>query len=481
MMRRIRAWLQPLFFLGTNAVTLVGAVLTTSAALTIVGALVLEIVRGRAFHPYAGIVLYLVLPGVFVLGLLLIPAGALWRRRRLAVKGELPAEYPPIDFRHATLRRGAALVLSATFLNVAILSAASYQGIEYMDSNEFCGVTCHSVMAPEYAAFKASAHARVGCVECHIGPGAPWFVRSKLSGTRQLFAVAFDTHSRPIPSPVKHLRPARETCEHCHWPQKFHGDKFVVRTKYSSDEANTPLTTVLVLKIGGRGGSEGIGIHGRHLDERRPVSYVATDDRRQVIPRVSQRADDGTSVEYVSTDIKATQDELARGEHRTMDCMDCHNRPSHTFELPERAVDEAMKAGRISSALPFVKKKSVELLRTEYPDQPTALRRINEGLAEFYRASYPDVYRKDRSQVEAASQQIGAIYGRNVFPSMKVGWGTYPNNVGHEDFAGCFRCHDETHQAPGGKTITQSCDACHTILAQDEKDPKVLADLGLAP
>lgn len=475
---RIRGWLQPLFFLGTNAITLVGAVLTTSSALTMLGAWMLEALRDRPFHPYAGIILFLVLPGVFVVGLALIPAGALWRRRRLKARGELPAEYPPLDLRHATLRRGAALVLSATFLNVAILSAATYQGVEYMDSNQFCGVTCHKVMAPEYAAFKDSSHSRVGCVECHIGPGAPWFVRSKLSGTRQLFAVAFETYSRPIPSPVKHLRPARETCEHCHWPQKFHGDKFVVRTKYSSDEANTPLTTVLVLKIGGRGGSEGVGIHGRHLDETRPISYVATDDRRQVIPRVTQ-AGAGGPVEYVSSEIQATPEEVARGEHRTMDCMDCHNRPSHTFELPERALDEAMAAGRISSALPFVKKKSVELLRAEYADQEMALRRINEGLAEFYRSSYPDLYRRDRSRVEAAAQQVGAIYARNVFPSMKVGWGTYPNNIGHEDFVGCFRCHDETHQASDGRTITQGCDACHTILAQDEKDPKVLSDLGL--
>lgn len=479
MTQRLKRWLEPLVFLGSNPVTLVGAVLTTSSALTMVGAWILDAVRDRPIHPYAGIVLFLVLPGVFVLGLLLVPAGALWRRRRLKAQGALPAEYPPVDFRHATLRRGAALVLSASFLNVAILTAASYQGVAYMDSNEFCGVTCHSVMAPEYAAFQESAHARVGCVECHIGPGAPWFVRSKLSGTRQVIAVARGTFSRPIPSPVKHLRPARETCEHCHWPQKFHGDKFVVRTKYAPDEANTALTTVLVLKIGGRGGPDGTGIHGRHLDPTRPISYVATDGRRQVIPRVSQAGPDGAPAEFVSNEIKATADELARGEHRTMDCMDCHNRPSHTFELPERALDAAMAAGRISTSLPFVKKKAVELLRTEYPDQPTALRRIDEGLSEFYRTSYPDTYRKERSRIEAAAQQVAAIYARNVFPNMRVGWGTYPNNIGHEDFVGCFRCHDETHQAAGGRTITQSCDACHTILAQDEKDPKVLSDLGL--
>lgn len=472
---RLRSWLQPLFFLGSNPITMVGAVLTTSAAVTIVGALLLELMRGRQFHPYSGIILFLILPGVFVVGLLLIPIGALWQRRRLRAKGALPAEYPPVDFRSATLRRGAALVVSATFLNVAILSAASYQGVEYMDSNEFCGVACHSVMAPEYAAYKVAAHSQVHCVECHIGPGASSFVRAKVSGTRQLVALARGTQSRPIPAPVRHMRPAREICERCHSSQKHNGDKVVVRTKYASDEANTALTTVMVLKIGG----QGAGIHGRHLDERHPISYVATDHGRQVIPRVTSSGSDGATVEYVSTDIQVTADELAAGERRTMDCMDCHNRPSHTFELPERALDEALAAGRISPALPFVKKKAVELLRAEYPDRAAAQAGIDEGLAAFYRTSYPDVFQKDRAQVDAAAAQVAAIHARNVFPGMKVGWGTYPNNIGHEDFAGCFRCHDETHQASDGQAISQSCDACHTILAQDEKDPKVLSDLGL--
>jgi hypothetical protein len=479
MKRRLLPWLKPIVFLGSNPITLVGAVLTTSSALTMIGAWIVDATRERPLHPYAGIALFLVLPALFVLGLLLIPLGVVLRRRKLKAAGALPAEYPAVDLRQGILRRGLALVAAATFLNVALLSAATYQGVSYMDSTEFCGTACHSVMAPEYTAFKDSAHSRVGCVECHIGAGANWFVRSKLSGTRQVFAVTLKTYSRPIPSPVKHLRPARETCEHCHWPQKFHGDKVVVRTKYSADEHNTPLSTVLVLKIGGHGGAAGTGIHGRHLDNTERITYISTDEKRQVIPWVSYVADDGQTVEYVSTEAKATPTDLARGERRKMDCMDCHNRPSHTFELPERAVDEAMALGRISPELPFVKKKAVELLRAEYADQATASRRIAEGFAEFYRTSYPDVYRKGRSQVEQAAQQVNAIYARNVFPQMNVGWGTYPNNIGHEDFVGCFRCHDEVHQASDGKTISQSCDACHTILAQDEKDPKILADLGL--
>jgi hypothetical protein len=477
--RRLTRWLEPLVFLGSNPVTLAGAVLTTSSALTMLGFWLLEVLQLRTVHPYGGIILFLVLPGVFVVGLLLIPLGLLLRRRRLRARGELPQVYPTIDLRHRLISRGLGLVAGLTVLNVAILSAASYQGVRYMDSTQFCGLTCHSVMAPEYSAYLDSPHSRVACAECHIGPGAGWFVRSKLSGTRQVIAVNLNTYSRPIPSPVKHLRPARETCEHCHWPRMFHGEKVVVKTKYAEDEKNTRTSTVLVMKVGGRVGQRGEGIHGRHLDTTERISYVTTDERRQVIPRVTYVDDSGKTVEYVSAEVKPTTEQLARAERRTMDCMDCHNRPSHTFELPDRAVDRALTEGRISAELPYIKKKGVELLKVEYPDRATAERRIGEDLTEYYRASYPEVLRKSRSAVEQAAAELRAIYGKNVFPNMKVGWGTYPNNIGHENFVGCFRCHDDNHKSAEGSTITQDCEACHALLAQDEENPKILADLGL--
>jgi hypothetical protein len=322
-------------------------------------------------------------------------------------------------------------------------------------------------------------------VQCHIGPGAPWFVRSKLSGVRQVFAVTFHTYSKPIPSPVKHLRPARETCEQCHWPQRFSGDKFLVRTRYSEDENNTPQTTVLVLKIGGYTWQKAIGIHGRHLDSSpggartERITYTAIDNRRQVIPRVTYVEDTGKAIEFVSSEVKTSSEQLARGERRTMDCVDCHNRPTHAFQMPARAVDQEMDASRIRPQLPYIKKKAVELLRAEYPDRETARQRIPAALLEFYRAGYPEVYRDHRALVETAGAQVQAIYLRNVFPSMQVTWGTYPNNIGHEDFLGCFRCHDSNHQSDDGQVITQDCTACHTILAMEDSNPKILAELGL--
>jgi hypothetical protein len=347
-----------------------------------------------------------------------------------------------------------------------------------MDSSEFCGLTCHTVMQPEWTAFIDSPHARVGCVGCHIGPGAPWFVRSKLSGVRQVFAVALGSYSRPIPTPVHNLRPARETCEQCHWPLRFHGERLRVRTRFGQDEANTRTTTVLVMKIGGHDPGGASGIHGNHLDEQSRITYTAIDEERQQIPRVTWTDDEGERVEFVSTDVEVTPEALAAGETREMDCLDCHTRPSHAFQLPDRAVDRAMAEGLISPELPWVKKKAVELLRGDYADRETAERRIQEELAAYYRTEHADRFRELRPRVERAGRATADIWLRNVFPEMKVGWGTYVDNIGHEDFIGCFRCHDESHESQDGRVISQDCDSCHAILAMEEEQPEVLDQLG---
>ncbi len=479
LIQKLATWLRPAVFLGSNPITLAGAVLTTSSALTLICFWIFDIIGGGVADPYVGVIFFLILPGVFAIGLVLIPVGALLRRRALRRSGELPEIFPQIDFSKPMLRSALAWVGGLTLLNVVIFSTASYRGVEYMDSAQFCGQTCHTVMQPEYTAYVNSPHARVPCVDCHIGPGAGWFARSKLSGVRQVFAVTFHTYDTPIPSPVEQLRPARETCEQCHWPQRFTGDKFIVRSKFSDDEKNTRLYTVLVMKIGGRTWQGGVGIHGRHLSQGSRVEYISTDRQRQSIPDVKYIDDSGKEVEFTASGSDVTPQQLAAGEHRTMDCMDCHSRPTHIFQLPEAAVDESMGAGQISPDLPFIKKESVEVLRTGYPDRTTATEKIAASLYAFYQTSYPDVYRDKRSLVDAAVKEVQAIYLRNVFPKMKVTWGTYVNNLGHEDSLGCFRCHDGSHTSADGRTIPMDCDACHTLLTVDDPNPKVLADLGV--
>ncbi|MGB8494925.1 MAG: NapC/NirT family cytochrome c [Candidatus Acidiferrum sp.] len=475
----VRNWARLLYFLSQNVISLIGVVLTTSTAVTMIAFWIYDFMLQGPPHPYVGILIFLILPGLFVFGLLLIPLGILLRRKKLRGAGELPMAYPEIDLRVPVVRSGLLFIGIATVLNILIFTFASYQGVAYMDTTTFCGQTCHTVMQPEFSAYQNSPHARVNCVECHIGPGAGWFVKSKLSGVRQVFAVTFKTYSRPIPSPVKYLRPARETCEQCHWPQRFSGDKFIVKTDYKDDEKNTPETTALVLKIGGRTWQGSVGIHGRHLDEGSRIRYIATDEQRQVIPVVYYTDDKGKTVEYVSTDIKVSKEQLAKSEKRVMDCIDCHNRPTHAFELPESAVDLRIYRGLISAELPFIKKKAVELLKADYPDRDTAQKKIVEGVTSYYRSTYPDIYNTKRALVEQSAGNVAGIYMQNIFPDMKVTWGVHPNNLGHNDFPGCFRCHDGSHTSADGQTISNDCSACHNLLAVQEENPKVLTDLGM--
>jgi nitrate/TMAO reductase-like tetraheme cytochrome c subunit len=475
----VRNWARLLYFLSQNVISLIGVVLTTSTAITMIAFWIYDFMLQGPPHPYVGILIFLILPGLFLLGLFLIPVGILLRRRKLTGAGELPMAYPEIDLGVPMVRSGLLFIGVATVLNILIFTFASYQGVSYMDTTTFCGQTCHTVMQPEFSAYQNSPHARVNCVECHIGPGAGWFVKSKLSGVRQVFAVTFKTYSRPIPSPVKYLRPARETCEQCHWPQRFSGDKFIVKTSYKDDEKNTAQTTALVVKIGGRTWQGSVGIHGRHLDEGSRIRYISTDEHRQVIPVVYYTDDKGKTVEYVSTDIKVSKEELAKSEKRVMDCIDCHNRPTHEFELPENAMDNRINLGRVSADLPFIKKQGVELLKADYPDRETAQKKIVDGITSYYRSNYPDLYNTKRALVEQSANNVAEIYMRNIFPDMKVTWGVHPNNLGHVDYLGCFRCHDGSHTSADGQTITNDCSACHNLLAVQEENPKVLTDLGM--
>jgi NapC/NirT cytochrome c family, N-terminal region len=445
-----------------NPLSLIGAVLvTTSAVLFLV--VFLADLFGLHSNPYIGILFFLVLPGVFVVSLLLIPLGAWLARRRRSGLPATELHWPRLDLNDPVQRRGVLIFAVLTLANIVIVSLAAYRGVEYMDSVQFCGVTCHTVMKPEFTAYQDSAHSRVACVQCHIGAGATWFAKSKLSGTRQLFAVAFNTHSRPIPSPVKELRPARDTCETCHWPEKFHGDKLRHVYEYAEDEKNTESSTSLLVHVGGGSERLGIaqGIHW-HMNVANQVEYIATDDKRQVIPWVRVKDRVGKVREYRADGI--TEEQLANGERRTMDCMDCHNRPSHAIAgTPERAVNELMARGDIPKTLPFIRRESVKALKVEYPSQDAAEREIARTLREFYRSTDPKTYMGSRQDVEKAVQATTAIYRRNVFPEMKVQFGTYPNNIGHMDFPGCFRCHDDNHKSQEGKTISQDCETCHKV------------------
>jgi nitrate/TMAO reductase-like tetraheme cytochrome c subunit len=478
-------WIRPALFFGNNPISLAGGAITTASVLTMVGSWVIDLFGHGNGNPYLGIIFFLILPAFFILGLLLIPVGVFLRRRKLQKAGQIPAVFPTIDLNDHVFRHGLDIVLVATIVNMLIVLLASYRGVAYMDSPQFCGQACH-VMHPEYAAYQVSAHSHVPCTECHVGSGIDSYVRAKMNGTKQLIEVTLHPfaslapklipdYPTPIPSPVTSLRPAREVCESCHTPAKFVGDKLLVKTSYADDESNTAAQTVVLLHIGGRDSLAHLsGIHGVHLNH---MEYIASSSDRQTIPWVSRRNGDGSETVFAASALNGA---TPKGEHRTMDCIDCHNRATHTFQTPEEGINQAMTDGAISPSLPWIHKEGLELLKTNYASQAEAKAKIAQQLNAFYRAQHPDVLQSKGWLVKQAADQIYAIYARNVFPEMKVTWGTHPNNLGHTAYPGCFRCHDGDHTSKGGKTITQDCANCHNLLAVEESKPKVLSDLGIA-
>ena len=416
--------------------------------------------------PYIGILAYMVSPGFLILGLLLMLAGVLLERRKHAPPS---AFYPRIDLNDRTQR--SAVVSFTTFLLVFVVvsAAGSYKAYEFTESTSFCGQLCHTVMIPEYTAYQLSPHARVACAECHVGTGATWFVKSKLSGSRQVFATIFNTFPRPIPSPVRNLRPAQETCEQCHWPKKFYGGQLKVFSHYGSDEKNTLRQIRMLIKTGGGDPATGApeGIHW-HMNIGNKIDYVAADDKRQIIPYIHVEDLQGRVTEYFAKDSSLSKDQVTKSPRHHMDCVDCHNRPTHIYVPPDQSVDQALLARRIDASLPFIKQEAVTVLAATYKTNDEALRAIASGLQSFYETKYPDVAKSKQLEIRNAVTEIQQIYGRTTFPDMKLNWQTHPNNLGHYYYPGCFRCHDGQHISADGHVISKDCDQCHSVISETE-------------
>jgi nitrate/TMAO reductase-like tetraheme cytochrome c subunit len=491
MLQRFREdWVRPALYFGNNPISLAGGAITTASGVTMIAYWLVELFGRFNDNPYLGIIFFLLLPGLFVAGLLLIPLGVWLRRRKLQKAGLLPAAYPQIDLNDHVFRHGLDIVLVTTIVNLLVVAMASYRGAAYMDSPQFCGQSCH-VMHPEYTAYKISAHSHVACAECHIGSGAEAYLSAKVNGTKQLIEVSFHPISgiapklipdypTPIESPVRNLRPARVICEGCHTPARFIGEKLLVKSFFADDEKNTQTQTVLVLHLGGRDSlSHLTGIHGVHLGH---IEYVTSDPTRTTIPWVEKHNEDGSVTTFAASTAGKT---APQGERRVMDCIDCHNRAAHTFVTPEEALNRAMAEGAISSDLPWVHKKGMELLKANYSSEEEAQAKIPQQLKAFYQSEHPDVMASKAALVKTAGEQLVTLYSQNVFPFMKVTWGTHPNHIGHNQYGhgtypGCYRCHDGDHATKdGAKNITQDCAACHNLLVQDEAKPKVLADIGI--
>jgi hypothetical protein len=440
-----------------HPLALVGAAVASAAALVFI-ALLIAALAGLFDNPYAGLVIFVAIPALFIVGLLLIPLGMHLQRRKVRRDPSAAVEdWPVLDFRVARVRRTALVVTLLTAVNILIVLLAGYGSLHWMESPQFCGQVCHTPMQPQFAAWRDATHGRVACVQCHIGEGAAAFAHAKLSGVRQLVQVATGSYPRPIPPGAK-MPPGEQaaTCARCHQPGHRPGDARIrVFREYADDEANSETTTVLQMHVSRSAASER-AIHW-HADASIRVEYVATDEQRQTIPYVRVTDAKGQVKEYLAPD--APEQAVRTGVRRTMDCVDCHNTVGHRiYPSAEQAVDRAIALGFVSRELPFARREGVRLVKASYPSQDAADRAIDRGLRDFYSSRAPAVNPQHVARAVAAFQ---TVYRRNVTPSMKVTWGSYPDNNGHVTANGCFRCHDDSHEAKDGSKISADCEYCH--------------------
>jgi nitrate/TMAO reductase-like tetraheme cytochrome c subunit len=456
-----------------NPVGLAGLALALVSLANIFLFVLIDAIASRP-SPYIGILAYMVSPAFLVLGLLLMVIGVLLERRK---KIEAAAFYPRIDLNDPAQRAGVASFITFLVVFVAVSAAGSYKAYEFTESVAFCGQLCHTVMNPEFTAYQLSPHARVACVDCHVGSGATWFVKSKLSGSRQVFAAALNTFPRPIPTPIHNLRPAQETCEQCHWPNKFYGGQLKVFTHYANDEKNTVREIRLLIKTGGGDPATGApeGIHW-HMNIANKIEYVAADEKRQVIPYVRVEDMQGRVTEYFAKDSTLTKDQIVKAPRHRMDCVDCHNRPTHVYIPPDQSVDQSLLARRLDVSLPFIKQQAVTVLAESYNTTDGAMQGIASGLQSFYETKYPEIARTHQLEIRNAVTEVQSIFKRTTFPEMKLNWQTHSNNLGHFYFSGCFRCHDGQHVSADGRVVSKDCNQCHTLVSQTEGSASLAAN-----
>ncbi len=451
-----------------NIISLLGMLTSAISALVIILFIALQEFMGFE-NPYLEIITLFLLPGGILFGGVLTYFGA-WRARNNHRKNpdvDLPA-LPRLDFNDPKKLRLTIFFALVTVVFFAIIGVTTIKGFEFTESTTFCGEVCHVPMEPEHVAWQQSPHARVRCVECHVGSGLNYYIKAKINGTRQLYSILTGTFPTPIPTPVHNLRPARGTCERCHWPEKFVAARYKIFSHNAPNEENTRREIQMLIKIGGNPAAPNSS--GIHWHIGREVGYVATDERRMDIPYVTVKKADGTLEEFISQEKPISKAELEKHEKRVMDCIDCHTRPAHSFNPPSLEMDHRFAAGKLDPSLPYLKRVSGELLEKPYKTTEEATAAIAAGIPAYYAKNYPALVTSKAASIKQAVEQIQQIYSRNFFPKMKVEWGAYPTQIGHFYFPGCFRCHDGKHKNAAGKVIPKDCNLCHSVISQTQEN-----------
>ncbi len=446
-----------------HPVSAAGIALTTMSALLFLLLWMLD-AAGWIQNPYVGLVAFVALPLLFVIGLLLIPLGA-WLARRRARRGlaALPL-WPRVDLNEPRARWVALLVLLATLVNLLIVFSAGTAAVHYMDSPAFCGAVCHTPMAPQFVQWQQGPHAQIACVGCHIGSEPGGFIKAKLAGTRRLAHMITGTYPRPIVAAHGTVPAAAFTCGQCHSAASFSGDRTRVIHAYADDEASTESKTTVRLHMGmGPGATDtadAAAAEGHvhwHANPDRVIEYVATDADENTIPWVRVTERDGRSRVFVADGANANA-VAPPAAPRRMDCLGCHNLPAHPFAASvERAVDAALADGRLDRSLPYVRRETVRALSAPGADD------IERTLREFYHAKYASLAASRGEAIARTARAARDLHQQQVFPAMHVTWGTYVSRIGHTDSPGCFRCHDDSHKSADGRVIRQDCTLCHAI------------------
>jgi len=451
-----------------NWLTIIGAIIAVINFLLILVLFVLSTILNKQ-NTNLGLFIYIILPGFMVFGLLLIPIGMFFERRRHRARDESgKSRLPFIDLNDPRHRNAFVIFTISTIILLFFSTLGSFEAYHMTESVEFCGTLCHQVMEPEYTAYQNSPHANVTCVECHVGAGASWYVKSKLSGLHQVYAVTVNNYPRPIETPLHDLRPARETCEKCHWPQKFYSRTLQTNKYFLTDSANSEWDIILQMKTGPEYSGLGFreGIHW-HINPAVNIEYISDNDKRENITYVkyTNRATGEVTI-YRDANNPVKDSLIAVIQPRTMDCIDCHNRPSHNYNSPPVYFDKALLTGSVSKEIPFIKKVAMGVLRQTFSSKDTALIMIKDSIINYYKTSYNDFYTKNKDLISSSIASMQNAFSQNTFPKMKVTYDVYPEHIGHLESNGCFRCHNDAFKSENGRTITKNCNLCHTIVGQ---------------
>ena len=455
-----------------NWITIIGSLIAAINLLLIVALFLISTIFNKN-DTYLGLFIYIILPGFLVFGLILIPIGILISIRKPVGLSQIEKKrLPSVDLNNPK-HKNAFIIFTITTIIILFLSTyGGFQAYHLTESVEFCGTLCHKVMEPEYTAYQNSSHANVSCVECHVGSGASWYVKSKLSGLYQVYATITKTYPSPIEVPLYDLRPARETCERCHWPQKFYTRKLHTNKYYLTDTLNSEWDIILQMKIGPEYSELGFieGIHW-HINPNINIEYISENDKRELILYVKYiNKATGEVTVYKNPEIEISDSTIATATIRTMDCIDCHNRPTHIFNSPPVYFDKAMLTNQVSQDIPFMKKIAMDILRNTYNEKDTAFIKIREGIIDYYRSGFPGYLEKNYDKIDRSVVALQKAYNQNTFTGMKVTYDVYPDHIGHLESEGCFRCHNDTFTSDNGSKITRDCNLCHTIIGQGKID-----------